>query len=292
MLGNLDLLGFSIKELLSEDTDEGLGFGNLLSSSNVFWIQGRCLSNLDEFVFSSLDVLSYELNVSNSNSVVFLNALVSFPEFMLVNNGLFPVFDSKFNSKIISLTLIERNLLLGFRLLYDLLVLSSGGISNCSLSFLCKLKNILGGGSLGKICSSDSFFGSFLCFISGELGSLGISGFLSLLGLDLALVFLGELIWCTSAFFIRRILVFSWFNFTVLCISSRWSFINLSIDISLNSSESSVIFIGLFVGFFLSFLIDHSHFILMIKFVLLSINFNQGSNKIKILSNEGSSRNI
>lgn len=238
--------------------------------------------------------MSYELNVSYSNSVVFLNALVSFPEFMLVNNGLFPVFDSKFNSKIISLTLIERNLLMGLRLLYYLLVLSSGGISNSGLSFLCKLKNVLGGGSLGKICSSDSFFGSFLCFISGELCSLSISGFLSLLGLDLALVFLCELIWCTSAFFIRRILVLSWFNFAILCISSRWSFsfFNLSVDFRLNSSESSVIFIGLFVGFFLSFLIDQSHFILMIKFVLLSINFNQGSYKIIILSNKGSRRNI
>jgi hypothetical protein len=247
---------------------------------------------LDEFVFGGLDVLSYELNVSYSNSVVFLNALVSFPEFMLVNNGLFPVFDSKFNSKIISLTLIERNLLLSLRLLNDLLVLGGGGISNSGLSFLCKLKNVLGGGSLGKICSGDCFFGSFLCFFSCELSSLGISGFLSLLGLDLALVFLGELIWCTSAFFIRRILVLSWFNFTVLCISSSWGFINLSVDFRLNSSESSVIFFGLFVGFFLSFLINHSHFILMIKFVLLSINFNQGSDKIKILSNKGGSRNI
>ena len=280
--------------MLSEDTDEGLGFGNLLSGSNVFWIQGRCLSNLDEFVFSGLNILSYELNVSNSNSVVFLNALISLPEFMLVNNGFFPVLDSKFNSKIVSLTLIEGNLLLGFRLLYDLLVLSRGGISNSSLSFLCELKNVFGGGSLGKICSSDSFFGSFLCFISGELSSLGIGGFLSLLGLDLALIFLGELIWGTSAFLVRRILILSWFNLAILCISSRWSFdfFNLSVDFRLNSSECSVIFFGLFVGFFLSFLINHSHFILMIKFVLLSINFNQGSDKIKILSNKCGSRNI
>jgi len=76
--------------------------------------------------------------------VVLLNALVGLPKFMLVNNSLFPVLDSKLNLQVISFTLDERYLKFGLRLLLDLLLLSGGGLLDSLFSFLGKLEDVLG----------------------------------------------------------------------------------------------------------------------------------------------------
>jgi hypothetical protein len=76
-------LVISIEKLLSDDRDESFGFLDLLSGSDILWVKSGSLSELDNLVFGSLQVLSYELNISDGNSVVLLNALVSFPDFVL-----------------------------------------------------------------------------------------------------------------------------------------------------------------------------------------------------------------
>lgn len=189
--------------MLSEDRDEGGGFLDLLSGTNILRVKGGGLSDLDELVLGGLDVLSDELNVGDSDSVVLLDALVSLPELVLVNDGLFPVLNSKLNSKIVSLTLDERHLLVSLGLLLDLLVLGRGGVSNGLLGLLCEFKNVLGRCPLGKVGSGDCLLSGLLSLLSVKLGSLGISGLLGLLGLDLALVLLGQLLWGACALLIR-----------------------------------------------------------------------------------------
>lgn len=70
------------------------------------------------------------------------------------------------------------------------------------MSLLGELENVLGGGSLGKIGGGDGFLSIILSLDSSGLSGGGIGGSLGLLGLDLALVFLGELGWGASALII------------------------------------------------------------------------------------------
>lgn len=217
--------------------------------------------------------------------MVLLNALVGLPKFVLVNDSFFPILNSKLNSQVISFTLDKGNLLFGLGLLLDLFMLGGGGGGNSSLSFMCELENVLSGGPLGKVSSSYGFFGSFLCFIGVELGSLGISSLLSLLGLDLALSLLGELWSSACALFIGRINIPLWLDLAVL--GGILELFSGLVNLLFNTSECSFIFISMLLSFFFSLLINLGHLFSVVQFVLLSINLNISSNEIHADSNKG-----
>jgi hypothetical protein len=83
LFSDLGLLVLGIKKLLSDNSDEGFSFLNLFLGSDILWVQGRSFSNLNNFIFGGLKVLSDQLNISDSNSEVLLNTLISFPYLML-----------------------------------------------------------------------------------------------------------------------------------------------------------------------------------------------------------------
>lgn len=83
LLIDLSLLVLSIEELLSDDRNEGFGFLDLLSGTDILWVEGRSLSQLNNFIFSGLKVLSNEFNICYGNSEVLFNGFVSLPDFVL-----------------------------------------------------------------------------------------------------------------------------------------------------------------------------------------------------------------
>ena len=83
LLIDLGLLVLSIKQLLSDDRDEGFGFLDLLSGTDILRVEGGSFSQLNNFVFSGLKVLSNEFNICYGNSEVLLNGFVGLPDFVL-----------------------------------------------------------------------------------------------------------------------------------------------------------------------------------------------------------------